>query len=282
MTTAGRVGVCGSINMDVFGYAPRLPGPGETVLGHRLAYAPGGKGGNQAVAARRMGAEVRFCGACGRDGFGDRVATALTADGIDITGLERVEAGTGVALIVVDDAGENQIVALPGANDHVGIPAAEPAVDVWVADGQVPPGSAAGVLGAAGATGATTLVVPAPAGLLPGELVARFDVAIVNETELDALGGHRPAAVVLTLGARGARILPDGPELPALPARVVDTTGAGDCLTGAVAAALAEGLSLAEAVRLGLAAASICVERPGCQPAMPRRAEVERRLSSPS
>jgi ribokinase len=88
--------------------------------------------------------------------------------------------------------------------------------------------------------------------------------------------------VVLTLGARGARVLPDGPQLPALPARVVDTTGAGDCLTGAVAAALAEGVPLADAVRLGLAAASICVERPGCQPAMPPRAEVERRLSSPS
>jgi ribokinase len=268
--------------MDVFGYAPKLPAPGETVLGSRLAYAPGGKGGNQAVAARRMGAEVRFVGACGRDGFGDQVAAALAADGIDLNGLARLEMETGVALIVVDDDGENQIVALPGANDHVAVPDPQPAMDVWVTDGQVPAPVAAGVLEVARATGASTLVVPAPAGLLPAELVAQFDVAIVNETELAALGGHRPAAIVLTLGARGARILPDGPELPALPARVVDTTGAGDCLTGAVAAALAEGQPLDDAVGLGLAAASICVERHGCQPAMPTRAEAELRLSSPS
>jgi ribokinase len=275
---SGRVGVCGGVNMDVFGYTPRLPAPGETVLGHRLAYAPGGKGANQAVAARRMGAEVRFCGACGRDGFGDTVVAALRADGIDIGGLERLDIETGVAMILVDDAGENQIVALPGANDHIATPAAEPAVDVWVTEGQVPVAAAEGVLAAARATGATALVVPAPADLLPPELVARFDVAVVNETELAALGEHHPRAVVLTLGARGARILPDGPELPALPAKVVDTTGAGDCLTGAVAAGLAEGMPLADAVRLGIAAASLCVERPGCQPAMPRRDEAEARL----
>jgi ribokinase len=276
----GRVGVCGGVNMDVFGYTPRLPAPGETVLGHRLAYAPGGKGANQAVAARRMGAGVRFCGACGRDGFGDAVVAALRSDGVDIAGLERLDAETGVALIVVDDAGENQIVALPGANDRIAVPAPELGVDVWVTEGQVPLAVAEGVLATARATGAMALVVPAPAGLLPPGLVARFDVAVVNETELDALGGRHPAAVVVTLGARGARILPDGPQLPALPARVVDTTGAGDCLTGALAAGLAEGLPLEDAVRLGIAAASICVERPGCQPAMPRRDEVEARLRS--
>ncbi len=272
--------MCGSVNMDVFGYAPRLPAPGETILGRRLAYAPGGKGANQAVAARRMGAEVRFVGACGRDAFGGEVIAALAADGIDIAGVERLDLPTGVALIVVDDAGDNQIVALPGANDHVAAPDPQPAVDVWVTEGQVPPAVAASVLDVARATGASTLVVPAPAGLLPADLVARFDVAVVNETELDALGGLHPPALVLTLGARGARILPDGRDLPALPAHVVDTTGAGDCLAGSVAAALAEGQTLEAAVRLGIAAASICVERPGCQPAMPRRDEVEARLRS--
>jgi ribokinase len=279
---SGRVGVCGSLNMDVFGYAQRLPAPGETVLGDRLAYAPGGKGANQAVAARRIGADVRFVGACGRDEFGDRLSAALHADGIDLTGLRRVDAETGVALIVVDAAGENQIVALYGANHLAPVPDPEPAVDVWVTQGEVPPGTVGGVLAAARATGATALVTPSPAGRLDAALVAQFDVAVVNETELAALGGSRPPAVVLTLGARGARILPDGPELPALSARVVDTTGAGDCLTGATAAGLAEGRTLVEAVRLGLAAAAICVERHGCQPAMPTRAEVELRLSSPS
>jgi ribokinase len=279
---SGRVGVCGSVNMDVFGYAHRLPGPGETVLGSRLAYAPGGKGANQAVAARRMGAEVRFSGACGRDEFGDRLAAALEADRIDLTGLRRVDAETGVALIVVDDGGENQIVALYGANHLAAAPDAEPAVDVWVTQGEVPSETVTGVLAAARATGATAVVTASPAGRLDAGLVARFDVVVVNETELAALGEQRPPAVVLTLGSRGARILPDGPELPALPAHVVDTTGAGDCLTGATAAALAEGRTLVDAVRLGLAAAAICVERPGCQPAMPTRAEAERRLSSPS
>jgi ribokinase len=280
VTTAGRVGVCGSVNMDVFGYAPRLPGPGETVLGHRLAYAPGGKGANQAVAARRMGADVRLVGACGRDAFGDQIVAALDADGVDLTGLARLDDETGVALIVVDDEGENQIVALPGANAQVAAPAPAPAVDVWVTQGEIPPAAVAAVLATARATGATALVTPSPAGRLPAELVAGFDIAVVNETELGALGAHLPPAVVLTLGARGVRILPDGPELPALPARTVDTTGAGDCLTGAVAAVLAEGRPLEDAVRMGLAAASICVERPGCQPAMPWRDEVERRRGS--
>jgi ribokinase len=279
---SGRVGVCGSMNMDVFGYAQRLPAPGETVLGDRLAFAPGGKGANQAVAARRMGAEVRFVGACGRDAFGDRLSAALEADGIDLAGLRRVDGETGVALIVVDAAGENQIVALYGANHLADAPEPEPAVDVWVTQGEVSPETVAGVLAAARATGATALVTPSPAGRLAADLVAQFDVAVVNETELAALGELRPPALVLTLGARGARILPGGPELPALPARVVDTTGAGDCLTGATAAGLAEGRTLVEAVRLGLAAAAICVERHGCQPAMPTRAEVELRLSSPS
>ena len=279
---SGRVGVCGSMNMDVFGYAQRLPAPGETVLGDRLAFAPGGKGANQAVAARRMGAEVRFVGACGRDEFGDRLSAALEADGIDLAGLRRVDGETGVALIVVDAAGENQIVALYGANHVAAAPEPEPVVDVWVTQGEVSPETVAGVLAAARATGATALVTPSPAGRLAADLVAQFDVAVVNETELAALGERRPPALVLTLGARGARILPGGPELPALPARVVDTTGAGDCLTGATAAGLAEGRTLVEAVRLGLAAAAICVERHGCQPAMPTRAEVELRLSSPS
>jgi ribokinase len=276
------VGVCGSVNMDVFGYAPRLPAPGETVLGTRLAYAPGGKGANQAVAARRMGAAVSFTGACGRDTFGDEVAAALAADGIDVTALRRVDTATGVAMIVVDDRGENQIVALPGANDEVVAPQPRSDVDVWVTQGEVPVAVVAGVLDAARATGAIAIITPSPAGRLPTELIAQFDVAVLNETELHALGDRLPPAAVLTLGARGARILPAGPDIPALAAQVVDTTGAGDCVTGAIAAVLAEGRQLEEAVRVGLAAASICVERPGCQPAMPARAEVERRLSSPS
>jgi ribokinase len=123
------------------------------------------------------------------------------------------------------------------------------------------------------------VVNPAPAGRIPAELIERFDVAVVNETELDALGDRRPPAVVLTLGKHGARVLPDGPELPAFAAEAVDTTGAGDALTGALAAALAEGRPHDQAVQFGMAAAAVSVERPGCQPAMPRRAEIEERLA---
>jgi ribokinase len=264
--------------MDVFGYVPRLPAPGETLRGTRLAYAPGGKGANQAVAAARAGASVRFTSACGDDDFGHELMAALEEDGIDVRNVRRVEGATGVALILVDDGGENQIVVIPGANDAVTAPEPDEAVGVWLVQAEVPIAAVEGTLAAARATGAAAVINPSPAGRVPAPVVAGFDVAIVNETELDALGEHHPAQVVLTLGARGVRILPDGPALPAIPARVVDTTGAGDALAGVTAAALAQGRPLAEAVELGIAAASLSVERHGCQPAMPRREEVEMRM----
>jgi ribokinase len=150
---------------------------------------------------------------------------------------------------------------------------------VWLAQAEVPVAAVEGMLSAARATGARAMLNPSPSGRLPLELVRAFDVVVVNEGELEALGDALPEAVVLTLGAQGARLLPEGTELPAIPAQVVDTTGAGDALAGATAAGLAEGRDPADAVRLGIAAASLCVERRGCQPAMPTRAEVERRLA---
>jgi len=272
------VGVCGSVNMDIFGYVPRLPAPGETLRGTRLAYAPGGKGANQAVAAARAGAAVRFTSACGRDDFGDEVAAALEVDGLDLSGVRRVEDPTGVAIILVDDDGENQIAVIPGANDAVEAPAADPEVGVWLVQAEVPVAAVDGTLAAARATGATALVNASPAGRIPPALVAAYDVAIVNETELEALGDRHPPHVVLTLGSRGVRILPEDVQLSAIPARVVDTTGAGDALAGTAAAVLAEGRTLEEAVGWGIAAASLSVERHGCQPAMPRRAEIEARM----
>jgi ribokinase len=273
------VGVCGSMNMDVFGYVARLPRAGETLTGERLVYAPGGKGANQAVAAARAGARVRFHSACGRDGFGDRLVASLADDDIDLGCVARADDATGVALILVDQGGENQIVVLPGANRTVESPAADPDVSVWVTQAEIPVAAVEGVLAAARATGATAIVNPAPADHLPAELVAQFDIAIVNETELHALGDRHAPVTVLTLGGSGARLLPDGPLLPAFPAAVVDTTGAGDALVGALAAGLAEGMALDDAVRLGMAAASLSVEREGCQPAMPRRELVDRRLA---
>lgn len=281
VTAPGRVAVCGSVNMDVFGYLERLPVRGETVAGHTLAYAPGGKGANQAVAAARAGAAVTFAGACGRDPFGDQVTEALGADGIDTSALERVDEPTGVALILVEDGGENVIVAVYGANTTVTGPPPGIEADVWLTQAETTPEAVMATLEAARAAGATALINPAPAGRVPPDVIARFDVAIVNETELDGLGDHRPPQVVLTLGGQGARILPDGPTLPAAPATPVDTTGAGDALAGALAAALAEGRSLEDALRFGIAAAAVSVERPGCQPAMPTRQEIEQRAAEP-
>ena len=276
----GGVGVCGSVNMDVFGYVERAPGAGESVFGHRLAYAPGGKGANQAVAARRLGAAVRFVGVCGTDPFGDSVAAALATDGIDVSDLRRIDQPTGVALIIVSDDGENRIVALPGANAQASGPLPDPAVSVWLTEAEVPVEAISATLAAAHATGAIAIINPSPAGVVPSDLVRRFDIAVVNEDELAALGEERPATVVLTLGARGAQILPDGRSYDAFPADVVDTTGAGDALVGGLAAGLAGGASLEQALVLGMATASLCVERPGCQPAMPLRDEVERRLEA--
>src|SRR4051812_48416710 len=157
--------------MDVFGYVPRLPAPGETLRGTRLAYAPGGKGANQAVAAARAGADVRFTSACGGDEFGDELTAALEQDGIGIANVRRVEGATGVAIILVDDDGENQIVVIPGANDAVGAPEPDHRVDVWLVQAEVPPDAVAGTLAAARATGAAALVNPSPAGRIPPDVV---------------------------------------------------------------------------------------------------------------
>jgi ribokinase len=276
-----RVGVCGSLNMDVFGYVERLPLPGETLRGRSLLYAPGGKGANQAVAAARAGAAVSFTGARGRDGFGERLVESLRRDGIDVAGLEPVDDPTGVALILVEEGGENQIVVISGANDRVRGPAGgDDDVSIWVTQAEISVDAVTATLETARASGATALVNPAPAGRLPADLVARFDIAVVNQTELDALGGHHAPVTVLTMGAAGARLLPDGPVLPALPAQAVDTTGAGDALVGAMAAALAEGMPVERALRFGMAAASVAVESPGCQPAMADRGRIDDRLAA--
>src|SRR3954447_24075631 len=276
----GRVGVCGSLNMDVFGYVERLPHPGETLRGRSLLYAPGGKGANQAVAAARAGADLSFAGARGPDGVGEALVESLRRDGIDVTALEPVNGPTGVALILVEESGENQIVVISGANDRVRGPAPGDNVSIWVTQAEISVEAVAATLETARASGATALVNPAPAGRLPADLVARVDIAVVNETELEALGEHRAPVTVLTLGATGARLLPDGPLLSALPAQAVDTTGAGDALVGAMAAGLAEGMPVERALRFGMAAAAVAVESPGCQPAMPERDRIDDRLGA--
>jgi ribokinase len=277
---SGLVAVCGSISADMMGYAPRLPRPGESVLGDRFLLSPGGKGANVAVAAARLGSRVRFFGARGDDRFGEFIGAALADEGVDVTSLA-VTPGvhSGVALIAVDAAGENQILALPGANSLTGAPEACGAA-VWFCPGEVPRVAHEGTIAAARADGATAIVNPSPANGIDQDLVGLFDIAIVNETELHTFAGHLPARVVLTRGAAGAVLLPRGTEISAMQARAVDTTGAGDAFAGAVCAGIAAGAPLEQAVRLALVTAAISVERQGCQPSYPRRDEVAERAAA--
>ncbi len=276
----GIVAVCGSITADVIGYGSRLPRRGESVLGRRLLVAPGGKGANQAVAAARLGARVRLFGARGDDAYGQLCAAALAKDGVDLSSVVvRSDSATGVALICVDDAGDNQILALPGANASVTAPTPCGA-SVWLCQGEVPTEAVLGTLAAARADGALAVCNPSPLHAIDAEVVARFDLAVVNELEHEALAGRLPARVVLTRGARGVVLLPEGDEIPAIPARVVDTTGAGDAFAGAFAAEVAAGRGVAAALRFASVVAGMSVEREGCQPSYPRRGEVETRLAA--
>jgi ribokinase len=246
------------------------------VLGHRLLIAPGGKGANQAVAAARLGVAVRLSGARGDDAFGELCAAALGKDGVDLSAVA-VHAGTatGVALICVDDRGNNQILALPGAN-ALAAPPAPCGASVWLCQGEIPAAAVLGTLAAARADGALAVCNPSPVHAIDPEVVARFDLAIVNELEHETLAGHLPDRVVLTRGARGAVLLPSGQEFPAMAARVVDTTGAGDAFAGALAAGIVSGMAMEVALRRAIVVAGISVEREGCQPSYPTADEVER------
>ena len=277
MPEPALLAICGSISADYIGYGPKLPGPGESVLGDRLLIAPGGKGANVAVAAARLGARVRFHGARGADANGTLIGDALAAEGIDTSALEVLaDVPSGVALICVDERGENQILALAGANGRVGAPAPCGA-KVWFCPGEIPRAAHVGTIAAARTDGAIVVINASPTHAVDASLLPQFDLAIVNEGELQAFAESLPPRVVVTRGAKGVVVLPGGPELPAPPAKVRDTTGAGDAFAGGVCAGLAEGRSLEHAIRLALVAAAISVERDGCQPSYPTRAEVERR-----
>ncbi len=277
-----RLLVVGGINQDVVVRAARRPGDGETVVGDGPAYAPGGKGANTAVAAARAdvaGVAVALCGAVGSDAAGDEQVRALVAAGVDVAPVAvRDDEATGVALIVVTPDGENSIVVGTGAN--ASLTAAEVAAAVAGADvvlaqtevGAAPADTAADAL----APGARLVLGLAPVvGVAPSTLAAA-DPLVVNESEAAELGAADAVelrrltgarSVVLTLGARGAVVAdPDGATpVPAPAVEVVDTTGAGDALAGTLAAYLACGVGLVEAVRLAVAAAAEAVTRRGAR-----------------
>ena len=283
----GRVVVVGSVNVDLVVTIGQLPAPGETVIGGRFAQHHGGKGGNQAVAAARLGAQTSFVGAVGDDDFGRSAREALRAEGVDVSELVTLDrTPTGVALILVDAHGENSIAVAGGANgelmpDHVraALDSLRPSSDDVVLVGhEIPTATAAAALAAARERGATTILNPAPAHGLDGATVALADLVTPNEGELATLrsAGIESDHMLVSLGAAGARLsTPDGDrDIPALRVDAVDTVGAGDTLNGALAAALAEGRGLHEAGRRAVVAASLAVTKAGAREGMPTRAEL--------
>lgn len=289
---SGRVVVLGSVNVDLTARTGRLPHAGETVLGSSFTRAHGGKGANQAVAAARAGARVSLCGAVGRDSFGDDALETLARDGVDVGRVARVAEPTGTAIIVVDDAGENEIVVVPGANGHARGDGIEwRRGDVAAAVLEVPLGAVETFFGEARAAGVTTVLNAAPATAAAARLLPLVAVLCVNEGELEALGPLPPEphpagggmAVVTTLGSRGIRLVDGDGELsvPAHPVPVVDTVGAGDAACGVLAAGLAEGRPLRECVTRANAAAAMAVRAAGARTS-PTAADLDRFLDGPA
>jgi ribokinase len=304
----GRVFVAGSINMDVVATAERHPRIGETVAGNAVLYFPGGKGANQAVAAAKLGAPTRLIGRLGKDAFGDELKTFLAAQAVDLSFVQQIsETHTGTALITIANA-DNTIVVIPGANALVSAADVTAPVlakgDVAVSQFEIPLPSISAFFHWARAAGATTILNPAPAIEAGRELLDLVDILILNESELGLLAktelrdNDDPArfieaalslqtgkdkSICMTLGKRGVLALVEGNPLiiPGHTVKAIDTTGAGDCFAGAVAAQLAAGKSLHDALHYANAAASICVQRIGAAPSMPTAVEVEAVLRRP-
>lgn len=287
----GRVIVVGSVNVDLVITTERLPLPGETVIGGTFSRHHGGKGGNQAVAAARLGARTAFVGAVGDDDLGRAARDALTLDGVDVVELRTLDAATGVALILVDAHGENSIAVAGGANaaiarEHVreSLERLVPGpADVVLVGHEIPTVAARAALEAGRRAGATTILNPAPAAGLDAATVRLADLVTPNRGELAMLAGSgiEPERLLVSLGADGADLrTPDGStRIPAPRVEAVDTVGAGDTLNGALAAALAEGRPLDDAARQAVAAASLAVTRQGAREGMPTAADLAAALS---
>ncbi|MGH3090931.1 MAG: ribokinase [Gaiellaceae bacterium] len=264
-----RLTVVGSINLDLVARCERLPEPGETVTDASFERVPGGKGANQAVAAARLGAGVKMIGAVGSDSFAEEALEALVAANVELE-LQRVDAPTGVALILVDAAGENEIVVAPGANSML---SSAPASGAVVSQLEIP----LEAVEAAASDAEFFCLNAAPAKPVPAELVRRCDLVVVNRYELDALP-EAPKLTALTLGSEGAVLLEGGEEVVrARPPSVdaVDGTAAGDAFTACLVVSLLEGRDREEALRRACAAGALAASRPGAQPSLPTAREVD-------
>jgi ribokinase len=275
--------VIGSVNLDIVATAPCLPAAGETVTDAVLARYPGGRGANQALAARRLGADVALVGRVGKDAEADVALALLREGGVDLSGVVAVDgAVTGVALITVAASGENQIVVAPGANRHLASEILQvPAGDALIGEVLAPLDAVArAVVEFEG----FTCVNLAPAKKVDDAVLRGADLIVVNESEAAWYGERlalREGLVATTFGASGAALVQGGEEVArvsSLRVEAVDATGAGDAFTAALTLALVEGQSLVEALRFACAAGAAATQHSGAQPSLPTRDEVRRIL----
>jgi ribokinase len=281
--------VFGSINVDLVVPVPQLPRPGETVLGGDYGLLPGGKGANQALAARRAGAQVALAGAVGNDDFAGLALAGLRRDGVDTSLVRKVAAPTGCAAIMVSTRAENLIAVAPGANAYAAasqVPLGRIGREtVLVAQMEVPPAESAGLIRRVRRAGGRTILNLAPALPIEESLLPEIDLLVANEGEAASLGSDlgRIAAslrlgLVVTHGAHGSVAWLKGGAtvaVPALPVAAVDTTGAGDSFVGVLAAEVDRGLALPDALRRASAAAALACLAAGAQSAMPDRAAID-------
>ncbi|MFB9906632.1 ribokinase [Allokutzneria oryzae] len=299
MSSPARVVVIGSANADLVVALNRRPGPGETVLGADVVVSPGGKGANQAVAAGRLGAAVAFLGAVGDDEHGELLLGSLRDAGVDVTHVARPARPTGNAYIMVTPDGENSIIVSPGANSAVteaDVDAARPVLaeaKTLVLSLEIPLSAVARAVAVAVELGVRPVLNLSPVAELPAEVLAVLDPLVVNEHEAAWLLGDEgepedferlavrlldigPRSVVVTIGAKGVVVADrDGVStVPSPQVTAVDTTGAGDAFTGALAGRLADGEGLTEAARFAVRVAATSVTRHGAQPSYPGPGEV--------
>ena len=299
-----RILVIGSSNTDMTVRSATLPKPGETVLGGDFRMGPGGKGANQAVAARLLGGEVTFVCKLGRDMFGEGASKHYESCGLDTSKILWSDKPSGVALITVDSKAENSIVVASGANADMTVTDIDSVADIIKSSGilllqlEIPIDTVVHAAEIAYNAGVQVVLNPAPAAVLPAELLKCVSILIPNETEASAISGidinnfETAAAaaerlkgmgvreVIITMGSRGSVVCDgDCTFVPAVKVNAVDTTAAGDTFCGGVCVALSEGKDLLEAVKFATAASSIAVQRPGAQDSIPNRCEVDKLLN---
>ena len=300
-STKDQIIVVGSINTDMVIGANKLPKPGETLIGHKFFMNPGGKGANQAVAAARMGGEVAMIANLGVDVFGDSAIAKLKEEGVNCEGITRdPDRPSGVAIINVDDTGENQIVVAPGANATLDTDLVSTALDrippssIVLLQLEIPIESVVKAVEVCQQKGCRIMLDPAPAQVLPESVYKGTYLLTPNRNEAELLSGilisdrgsvtsaaekllmSGVTNVAITLGSQGVFFAnaENKQFLEATSVSAVDTTAAGDCFNGAVAAKLSQGCSLVEGIKSGILASSICVTRHGAQDAMPYSNEV--------